>query len=121
MTRKQSGPWRLHCPHDSRRAPAILQPLWRIQHLYRIKTKEAELTQLKLNPIQRQLARYIPYWNQHLSIKARQEGLSTFCEVWHLDTTMFSPNTNTCMLADSRDNLQGLFEIIRLVYETCSP
>lgn len=94
---------------------------WRMQHLYQIKTKGAELTQLKFNPVQAALAKYFPFWNYHLTLKARQEGVSTFCELWHLDGTLHTPNTNTCILADSRENLQGLFDIIRLGYETCPP
>src|SRR5687767_14683906 len=96
-------------PEDKRR---FFNPWWRLQHLHSIKTKEAELKQLKLNPIQKKLSRYFPYWNYDLILKARQEGISTFCEIWLTDATMFLPNTNTCILADSRENLQGLFEII---------
>lgn len=96
-------------------------PLWRLEHLPKIKTKEAELVQLKLNPIQRKLAKYFPYWNYHLVLKARQEGVSTFCLLWHLDGTIFNSNTNTCILADCRENLEGLFEMIRLGYESMPP
>lgn len=104
-------------PEDRKR---IGNWLWRIQHLYKIKTKEAgKLTQMKLRPIQRILAKLLPYWNYHLVLKARQEGVSTFFLIWHLDATMFSPNTNTCILADSRENLAGLFQIIKLAYESC--
>lgn len=92
---------------------------WRLQHFYRIKTKEAQLVQLKLNPVQTILAKYVPFWNYHLVLKARQEGVSTFFLLWHLDGTLFHPNTNTCILADRAENLQGLFDIVSLGYDTC--
>lgn len=95
-------------------------PTWRLEHLYKIKTKEGgELKQLKLNPVQQILNKYLPYWNYHLTLKARQEGVSTYYEIKHLDATMFTPNTNTCILADCRENLTGLFQIIKLAYEEC--
>ncbi len=92
--------------------------IWRLEHFVWIKTKDGgEMRQLKLNPIQRILARYFPHWNFHLILKARQEGVSTFCLAWHLDATMFTPGTNTCILADCQENLTGLFQMIRDMYE----
>jgi hypothetical protein len=93
---------------------------WRITHFYKIKTKEAgESKRLELNPVQAALARYVDFWNYHLVLKARQQGVSTFFLAWHLDATMFTPNCNTVILADSRENLGKLFQIIKFMYESC--
>jgi hypothetical protein len=54
-----------------------------------------------------------------LILKARQEGVSTFCPIFHLDRTLFTPNCNTCILAHRRDSLQKLFRIIKIAYESC--
>jgi hypothetical protein len=93
---------------------------WRITHLYPIQTKQAGKTsRLILNPVQQVLRRYMDWWNYHLTLKARQEGVSTLHEIWHLDGTMHVPNTKTCILADCRENLDGLFQIIKFAYEGC--
>jgi len=95
-------------------------PWYCITHYFRIQTKTPGVTsRLKLNPIQKRLARIVDLWNYHLVLKARQEGVSTFFLIWHLYWTMFRPNTKTCILADDRDNLTGLFQIIRFAYESC--
>ncbi len=95
-------------------------PWYRITHYFLIQTKEAGVVSpMTLNPVQEQLAKYFDYWNWHLILKARQEGVSTFCLLWHLDATMFTPNTNACILADERDNLVTLFGIIKFAYESC--
>ncbi|HYE19749.1 MAG TPA: hypothetical protein VEA69_14965 [Tepidisphaeraceae bacterium] len=65
------------------------------------------------------LRKYVDFWNFHLVLKARQEGVSTFFLIWHLDATLFTQNCNTCILADCRENLVTLFEIIKHAYETC--
>jgi hypothetical protein len=94
--------------------------LYRISHYYQIQTKTAGVvTRLILNPIQIVLAKFFPYWNYHLILKARQEGVSTFCLIWHLDATLFTTHCNTCILADCRENLTTLFQIIKFAYESC--
>jgi hypothetical protein len=93
---------------------------YRITHYYQIQTKEPGVTtRLKLNPIQKKLRRLVDFWNHHLVLKARQEGVSTFFLLWHLDATLFTENCNTCILADCRENLVTLFQIIKHAYETC--
>src|SRR5579863_6305554 len=92
---------------------------WRITHLYLIQTKiPGVVSQLVLNPIQKILAKYLDFWTFFLVLKARQEGVSTFFLIWHLDATLFTPNIKTCILADERDNLSGLFQIIKFAYES---
>jgi hypothetical protein len=53
---------------------------WHLRILnYWIQTKTPGVTsRLKLNPIQRILARFLAFWNFFLVLKARQEGVSTF-------------------------------------------
>jgi hypothetical protein len=104
-------------PEDKKR---MRNRWWRITHLYRIKTKEAgESTRLILNPVQAVLPKYLDVWRYHLVLKARQQGISTFFLLWHLDATLFTPNCNTVILADSRENLGKLFQIIKYAYESC--
>lgn len=93
--------------------------LYRLTHYYWIQTKiPGVVAQLILNPIQKILCKYLPFWKFFLILKARQEGVSTLFLLWHLDATIFTPNTKTCILADERDNLAGLFQIIKFAYES---
>ena len=93
---------------------------WRITHLYKIRTKTAGITsQLNLNPVQADRRNKVDLWPYHLVLKARQEGVSTFFLLWHLDATMHTTNCNTVILADCRENLGKLFQIFKFAYEAC--
>lgn len=93
---------------------------WRIGHLYEIQTKKAgKKIVFKLNEVQKKIKRYLEFWWLILILKARQEGVSTFFLIFHLDRTLFTPNCTTCILAHRRDSLQKLFRIIKIAYESC--
>lgn len=104
-------------PEDKKR---IWNRWWRIEHLYWIQTKKAgEKVRFKLNRVQKRLKRYLLYWHLFLILKARQEGVSTFYLIFHLDRTLFTPNCTTCILVHRRDSLKKLFNIIKIAYESC--
>jgi hypothetical protein len=92
---------------------------WRLEHLYQIRTQLAQKTVFKMNSVQQEIARYLPHWHKFLILKARQMGVSTLFLLWHLDATLFTPNTSTAIIAHRRDSLKYLFRIIRLAYRTC--
>ena len=54
-----------------------------------------------------------------LILKARQEGVSTFCLIFHLDLTLFRRNHTSVVIAHKRDSLKKLFRIIKIAYESC--
>lgn len=60
------------------------------------------IKRLILNLVQAVLPKYLDVYDLHLVLKARQQGISTFL-AWHLDATLFTPNCNTFVLADSRE------------------
>lgn len=103
-------------PEDRRR---IGDWRWRLTHLYRIRTKKAEKVRFKPNRGQRRIARYFGLWHRLMILKARQVGVSTLFLLWHLDATMFTPNTTTCILAHERSSLKKLFRIVKFAYESC--
>lgn len=104
-------------PEDAKR---IGNRWWRITHLYKIRTKTAGMaTRLDLNPVQADLAKKLDLWPNHLILKARQQGVSTLLEAWHLDATMHTPNCNTVILAHEREALGKLFQIVKFAYESC--
>lgn len=92
---------------------------WRLSHLYQIRTKLAQKQVFPPNDVQLQIMRYLPLWNKFLILKARQMGISTLFLLWHLDATLFTPNTTTAIIAHRRDSLKYLFRIIRLAYRSC--
>lgn len=96
-------------------------PLWRLTNMYWIQTKKPGAPLEQLNPFeaQRTLAKCSTIWKRFLILKARQMGISTFFMLWHLDATMFNPNTTTVIIAHEKKSLEHLFNIIKIAYENC--
>jgi len=96
--------------------------LWRMQNFYWIKSKARGLIKLRFNRVQWEIVRRIEQQMtqsgriRHYDLKARQQGISTFWLVWHLDDTCFTENTTTGLLAHRADSLQYLMEIVRLAH-----
>lgn len=104
-------------PDDKER---FFNPWWRIEHLYKIQSKKAtEKIFMKLNWVQQKLKWYLKLWHLLLVLKARQEGVSTFCLIYHLDRTLFHKNYTTAIIAHKHDSLKKLFRIIKIAYESC--
>lgn len=89
---------------------------WRMNHLYKIKTKDQKLIQFKQNAAQRDWSN-----NRHILwrmiLKARQLGFSTEGLIDLLDETITHKNTNSAIIAHERQKVQVLFEIVRRAYE----
>lgn len=90
-------------------------PVWRINHLYKIIIKgnddeddEGLVIQFKMNRAQRRLVARLH--NRNLILKARQMGFSTLvCIVW-LDTALFSKSPIRCgVIAQDREAAEILF------------
>lgn len=98
----------------------IRNPWWRVEHLFKIQTKTpGKKILLKLNEIQRDIKAALQEWFLVLILKARQEGVSTFCLIFHLDRTLFHRNYTAVILAHKRESLKKLFRIIKIAYESC--
>lgn len=93
-------------------------PFYRIVTYYWIQTKKAGVMSL-IRPTlaQKKIIRAIACWLRIIVLKARQMGVSTLLLIWHLDATMFTPNTTTVILAHERKALERLFKIIKIAYE----
>lgn len=88
---------------------------WRLNHLYKIKTKRAKLETYTFNKMQ---ADYFPKeTNRDMALKARQLGFSTDKLIKQLDFTVTNFNVNTAVVAHKLDKVQTLFEMIRLAYQ----
>lgn len=104
--------------------PQEKDPIWRLENLYLIRTKDARVSKMKLNRVQKMLLGKIRGGVmsgrelEHHVLKFRQGGVSTFFLLLHLDRTIFNPNISTGVLADLKENLDYLFEIIRFAHES---
>lgn len=93
--------------------------MWRLSHLYKIKTKDKKLEIMR--PNKAQLAYLAQESNRDMILKARQLGFTTLKLVEQLDFAITTKNSNTAVLAHLKDKVQVLFEIVRLAYEHLPP
>ena len=96
---------------------------WRINHLYKIQTKKAQLVTFQRNHVQqilakgRAAARAAKKPIRELILKSRQHGITTDACVESLDTALFSTNVNVAIIANKRENVQRIFRKIKLAYD----
>ena len=93
----------------------LADPEWRLQNLYKIKTKDARLALFKFNKVQ-------AYYrgietDRDMILKARQLGFSTIKLIEKLDYAITHQNTATAIVAHKENKVQTLFEIVRLAYQ----
>lgn len=88
---------------------------WRMNHLYKINTKDKKLVQFKQNLAQTNYA--LRKGNRNLILKARQLGFTTDCLLDFFDSTITEPNTHTAIVAHKQDKVVKLFEIVKRAYE----
>lgn len=88
---------------------------WRMNHLYKIKTKDQKLITFKWNLAQDD------YNNNKIELnillKARQHGFTTDGLLDMLDRTISQKNTNSAIIAHEQKTVQTLFEIVKRGYE----
>lgn len=89
---------------------------WRMNHLYKVKTKDKKLITYKRNLAQANYAARKALRN--IILKARQLGFSTEGLVDLLDDTVSNPNTNSAIVAHDGKKVIGLFEIVKRAYQS---
>lgn len=89
---------------------------WRMNHLYKIKTKDQKLRQYKRNLAQEDYA--LHKTQKNIILKARQLGFSTECLIDMLDDTISTPNTNSAIVAHEQRKVIALFETVKRAYES---
>lgn len=102
--------------------------LWRLTHLYKIRTKDRKVIQFRFNGIQQRIWQSIaPCMDENAGwkiikpfreydLKYRQGGVSTFWELFWLDDTVWHANTTTGIQAHKREALGYLWQIVRFAY-----
>lgn len=92
----------------------IKDKMWRLNHLYKIQTKDAKLVTFKMNRVQKMYFTMMD--RRNIILKARQMGMTTFCSINMLDDTLTNPNTTSALIAHTRDDAMKIFEIIKRAY-----
>jgi len=88
---------------------------WRLNHLYKIITKDKRLITLKANKAQADYRK--KRTKRDLILKARQLGFTTEKVIEYLDETIFNENTTTAIIAHRREKVQSIFEIVKLAFK----
>jgi hypothetical protein len=96
----------------------LANPAWRLEHLYKITTKNSELVTFKPNAVQKLI-------NSNASrrkriLKARQFGITTNEVLKRFDSCIFSKNKTVCILAHKQDVLEKIFNIVKIAF-ACMP
>ena len=94
----------------------IKNPLWRIENLYKIIDKNANLIKFNPNPVQRLINDSTA--KRKLILKARQFGVTTNEMIKLLDLAVWGKNLNICILAHDQDTIKKIFKIIRNGYDS---
>lgn len=89
---------------------ALKDPLWRLDHLYRITDRRGRAIPFRMNPQQRRVAEavYRDGVRRIVVLKARQLGFSTLFELMGLDYVLWNANRQASICADTADNAKKL-------------
>jgi hypothetical protein len=88
---------------------------WRLDNLYWIVDKDSNKTRFRMNAQQRNFVQNI--WNKNLILKARQLGFSTLLLILQTDQSLFVPNFNGVVTADTLPNAKKLFAKLEYAYD----
>lgn len=96
----------------SRLEEALADPVWRLNNLYMVKTKEDEdgdglVVRFRMNRAQRRLASRL--WYRNIVPKARQLGFTTWSCIYALDCALFTPNFQAGIVAHTDGAAKKLF------------
>lgn len=90
---------------------------WRINNLYYIKNKKGKKVLFKMNWAQRMLFKGM--WYLNIVLKARQLGMSTFIQIYMLDTCLFNDNMRTLVIAHGQKEAREMFDDkIKFAYDS---
>lgn len=86
----------------------LLNKQWRVEHLYKIKTKDATTSQFKKNSAQEHFSAIAH--TRNLILKSRQLGFTTFEAIDALDDTLFKRNYNSLIISHLKDSSLDIFD-----------
>jgi len=88
---------------------------WRLKNLYFIRDKGARTILFNKNQTQEQLHKSKS--NLNMTLKGRQQGVSTYYLLKYLDKVLWNENMNAVILSHNRESLSKLFRIPKFAYE----
>lgn len=103
------------------------EPRKYIESLLYIKTKEKKIIKLRFNAAQELIYRRIMKVKDQgqpirfIILKARQEGVSTFCEAMIFESTASRPNVNSLIVAHEPESTEEIFRMSKLYYDMLLP
>jgi len=102
--------------NDIEKAQELLRnPLWRINNLYSVISKEGKQIPFKLNWAQEDLYRNMWYCN--IILKARQLGISTLIGLLFLDRCLFNSNVSAGIICHTREDSESFFRRVKFAYD----
>jgi hypothetical protein len=101
---------------DVRSLDQFKDRLWRINNLYWITDKEGRRIKFRLNWAQERLWKEIHYAN--LILKARQLGITSFIQLFFLDSCLFNSNVRAGVIAHNIEDARVFFrDRIKFAYD----
>lgn len=94
-------------------------PAWRLDNLYKIKTKDQKTIKFRKNNIQTRLHKEAT--GLDVVLKARQVGISTYFLLKKLDKAIFTRNYTVAILSHERKSMEILFSMIRRAHKYMNP
>jgi hypothetical protein len=89
---------------------------WRIQNCYLIRNKKGKTSKLNLNKTQNVLHAARSRFN--MTLKGRQQGVSTYYLLKYLDLALWNENINVGILSHDQDSIEKLFRIPSFAYKS---
>lgn len=93
----------------------LLDPIWRLTHLYYIVDKNGQKILFRPNSLQQRVNETPD--RRKLILKSRQIGFSTQEILKMFDFTIFGRNRTSCILAHENDAIEKLFRIVQRAYK----
>lgn len=97
----------------------LLDPVWRINNLYKIVDKNGRLVTFRENEHQAMVNRDTS--NEKIILKSRQIGFSTGCLIRLFDKSIWTPNQTSVIIAHEQDSIKKLFRIIYRAHKFMDP
>ncbi len=93
----------------------LKNPEWRLNNLYKIKTKQGKTIRFKPNFIQQKINNINE--NRYTILKNRQCGVSTNELLKAFDFAAWNKNATACIMAHEADSIKKLFDIVRFAHK----
>ncbi len=88
--------------------PRLKNKDWRLNNLYKIRTKDAEIIPFQLNRAQKHYHEH--RHTRNIILKSRQLGFTTYETIDGIDDTLFTKNHDTLFIAHIKDDAEEIFD-----------